>query len=91
MWVSPGIELRVWLGKCIRSTLRAEKRDQMSHGPTDADATHWRSLLGSSEGLNVGYSAAANVCAAKRLIDSDMFGPDAVVVTLLCDSGLKYS
>lgn len=57
---------------------------------SDAEATHWRSLLGSREGLYVGYSAAANVCATIKLLNSGVLSRDARVVTLLCDTGLKY-
>jgi cysteine synthase A len=39
------------------------------------------------EGLHVGYTAAANVCAAQALARTLPAG--AVVVTLLCDSGMK--
>lgn len=57
---------------------------------SDADAKHWRRRLAVSEGLYVGYSAAANVCAVSALLASGVLGKDAVVVTILCDSGLKY-
>jgi cysteine synthase len=57
---------------------------------SDEDAERWRSLLGSQEGLYVGYSAAANVCAAVELMNSGILGPEAQVATLLCDTGLKY-
>jgi cysteine synthase B len=40
------------------------------------------------EGLFVGVSSAANVLAALRL--AEKLPPDAVVVTILCDSGLRY-
>ncbi|WP_223203363.1 hypothetical protein [Achromobacter xylosoxidans] len=42
------------------------------------------------EGLYVGYSAAANVCAAAKLLRSGRLRPDAAVATVLCDTGLKY-
>jgi cysteine synthase A len=57
---------------------------------TDDEAEHWRMLLASAEGLHVGYTAAANVCAAARLLSSGRLGQDAVVATVLCDTGLKY-
>ncbi len=56
----------------------------------DADATAWRHRLAVEEGLYVGYSAAANVCAASRLLNSGHLPDDAVVATVLCDTGLKY-
>lgn len=48
------------------------------------------SLLGSKEGLYCGYTSGANVCAAVKLLKSGKLAPDAVVVTLLNDHGLKY-
>jgi cysteine synthase A len=57
---------------------------------SDAEATDWRRRLAVSEGLHVGYSAAANVAAAAALIESGRLGANAVVATLLCDTGLKY-
>ena len=57
---------------------------------TDEDAELWRRRIAKEEGLYVGYSAAANVCAAAMLLNSGRLGPDAVVATLLCDTGLKY-
>ena len=56
----------------------------------DADAEAWRTRLGAQEALFVGYSAAANVCAAAKLIASGALGEAPTVVTLLCDTGLKY-
>lgn len=44
--------------------------------------------LGREEGLLGGTSSGANVVAAIRA--ARRLGPDATVVTLLCDSGLKY-
>ena len=44
--------------------------------------------LAREEGLHVGFTAAANVVAALRLI-ADL-SDDATVATVLCDSGLKY-
>ncbi|MCJ2059851.1 cysteine synthase family protein [Methylobacterium sp. J-048] len=57
---------------------------------TDDEATRWRRLLATREGLHVGYSAAANVCAAAALLASGRLPADAVAVTVLCDTGLKY-
>lgn len=56
----------------------------------DDEAEQWRGDLARLEGLYVGYSAAANVCAAARLLASGSLGDDAVVATVLCDTGLKY-
>jgi cysteine synthase len=57
---------------------------------TDDEAEAWRTRLAHEEGLHVGYSAAANVCAAVRLLNEGRLPEDAVAVTLLCDTGLKY-
>jgi cysteine synthase A len=47
--------------------------------------------LASREGLFVGFSAAANVHAARTLLQSGSLAEDATVVTVLCDTGLKYT
>ncbi len=57
---------------------------------TDDEVVRWRRLLATREGLHVGYSAAANVCVAAALLISGRLPADAVAVTVLCDSGLKY-
>jgi len=57
---------------------------------TDEDATAYRRSLAEKEGLHVGYSAAANVCAAVKLIESGRLGESPTVATVLCDTGLKY-
>ncbi len=57
---------------------------------TDEEATRYRRLLAEREGLYVGYSAAANVCAVVKAIDGGSLGAAPTVVTVLCDSGLKY-
>jgi cysteine synthase A len=62
----------------------------LSLGISDAEAEQWRRMLAHREGLYVGYSAAANVCAATKLLESGQLRADAVVATVLCDTGLKY-
>jgi cysteine synthase A len=57
---------------------------------TDAEVEHWHRQLAIREGLYVGYSAAANVCAAAKLLASGRLGQEATVATVLCDTGLKY-
>ena len=57
---------------------------------SDEQAEEWRTKLARTEGLYVGYSAAANVCAAARLLTSGSLGRNAIVGTVLCDTGLKY-
>jgi cysteine synthase A len=44
--------------------------------------------LAREEGLFAGTSTGANVTAALRL--AEQLGPDATVVTLMCDTGMKY-
>jgi cysteine synthase A len=53
-----------------------------------AEATAMARRLASEEGLFAGTSSGANVTAALRL--AARLGRGATVVTLLCDSGLKY-
>ena len=62
----------------------------LSLAVTDEEAKAWRRTLAVREGLYVGYSAAANVCAAVKLLQSGRLRADAVVATVLCDTGLKY-
>lgn len=57
---------------------------------TDEETLEYRRLIGEKEGLFVGYTSAANVAAAARLLRSGQLPPDAWVVTILCDTGLKY-
>lgn len=57
---------------------------------TDEEASHYRRLLAEKEGLFVGFSAAANVAAAMKLLESKELGENPIVVTVLCDTGLKY-
>ena len=44
--------------------------------------------LARKEGLFAGTSTGANVIAALRL--ADRLGPDATIVTIMCDTGMKY-
>ncbi|MDB5846987.1 MAG: cysteine synthase [Rhodoferax sp.] len=62
----------------------------LSIAVSDADAEAWRHRLAQEEGLYVGYSAAANVYAAAQLLQCGRLPADAVVATVLCDTGLKY-
>lgn len=55
---------------------------------TDDESFSTCHLLAQSEGILVGGSAGLNVCAAKKVAED---APDgSVVVTLLCDNGVKY-
>jgi len=62
----------------------------MSLAVSDEEVQAWRQKFAGKEGLNVGYSVAANVCAVGKLLRSGRLGADAVVATILCDTGLKY-
>ena len=58
---------------------------------SDQEVLIMKEKLGHSEGLFVGFSAAANVVGAIRLLESGMIkNRDPNVVTILCDHGLKY-
>lgn len=59
-------------------------------GVSDEEVVKYTKLLGSKEGLYVGYTSGANVAAAVKLLESGTLPKDAWVVTLLNDSGLKY-
>jgi cysteine synthase A len=52
------------------------------------EATDMALRLAREEGLFAGTSTGANVVAALRIADG--LGPDATVVTVLCDTGMKY-
>ena len=53
-----------------------------------ADAMAMSRRLAREEGLFGGASSGANVVAALRL--AEKLGPQATIVTLICDSGIKY-
>jgi len=57
---------------------------------SDEEAAEMRHLLAKKEGLYVGLSSGANVSAALRVIRTMHPGPADSVVTVLCDTGLKY-
>ena len=52
------------------------------------EATAMALRLAREEGLFAGTSTGGNVIAALRL--AERLGPNAVVVTVLCDTGMKY-
>ena len=52
------------------------------------DAKDMARRIAREEGLFAGTSSGANVVAAIRV--AERLGPDAKVVTLMADSGLKY-
>lgn len=55
---------------------------------TDQEATETSKLLAAKEGLLVGYTAGANVAAALKVAHTCQ--PGTRIVTILCDSGMKY-
>ncbi|MBV8168427.1 MAG: pyridoxal-phosphate dependent enzyme, partial [Alphaproteobacteria bacterium] len=62
----------------------ADEIDRVSTGEAIAMALS----LAREEGLFAGTSTGANVYAALRL--AERLGPEATVVTVMCDTGMKY-
>jgi cysteine synthase len=54
----------------------------------DAEGLQWVRRLNAEEGICLGLSSGINVAGAVRL--ARHLGPGHVVVTILCDSGLRY-
>ena len=61
--------------------------DQIQQVSTE-EATAMALRLAREEGLFAGTSTGGNVTAALRL--AEQMGPDATVVTVMCDTGMKY-
>jgi cysteine synthase A len=61
--------------------------DRIERVSTD-EATAMALRLAREEGLFAGTSTGANVVAALRA--AEQLGPDATVVTVMCDTGMKY-
>jgi cysteine synthase A len=61
--------------------------DEIQTVATD-DAIAMARRLAREEGLFAGASSGANVVAALRV--AERLGPESTVVTILCDSGLRY-
>jgi cysteine synthase A len=66
---------------------RRDLADQIDRVST-TDATAMAFRLAREEGLFAGTSTGANVIAALRL--AEQLGPGATVVTIMCDTGMKY-
>ena len=66
---------------------REDIADQIEQVST-AEATAMALRLAREEGLFAGTSTGGNVIAALRL--AEQLGPDATVVTIMCDTGMKY-
>jgi cysteine synthase len=62
----------------------ADRIEQVS--TEEAEAMTMR--LAREEGIFAGTSTGANVIAALRL--AERLGPDATIVTIMCDTGMKY-
>ena len=61
--------------------------DQIERVSTE-EAMAMAMRLAREEGLFAGTSTGANVVAALRL--AEQLGPDATIVTVMCDTGMKY-
>jgi cysteine synthase A len=61
--------------------------DQIENVSTE-EATTMALRLAREEGLFAGTSTGGNVIAALRL--AEQLGPDATIVTVMCDTGMKY-
>jgi cysteine synthase len=66
---------------------REEIADQIEQVSTE-EAAAMTKRLAREEGLFAGTSTGGNVIAALRL--AEQLGPDATVVTVMCDTGMKY-
>ena len=55
---------------------------------SDAEGLRWVRRLNAEEGLCLGLSSGINVAGAVQL--AQVMGPGQVIVTILCDSGLRY-
>jgi len=66
---------------------RADIADRIERVSTDAAAA-MTLRLAREEGIFAGTSTGANVIAALRL--AEQLGPDATIVTVMCDTGMKY-
>jgi cysteine synthase A len=66
-------------------------RDDIANGierVSTSEANAMALRIAREEGLFAGSSTGANVIAALRL--AEQLGPDATVVTVMCDTGMKY-
>lgn len=75
---------------CVPNLFKFEYMDG-TISVTDEEAVKYKNLIGEKEGLYVGYTSGANVAAAVKLFELGLVPEDAWVVTLLNDSGLKYT
>lgn len=75
---------------CVPNLFKFENMDG-TVSITDEEAVKYKKLIGEKEGLFVGYTSGANVAAAVQLLESGRVPKDAWVVTVLNDTGLKYT
>ena len=61
--------------------------DQIEQVSTE-DAMAMTKRLAREEGIFAGTSTGANVVAALRV--AEQLGPEATIVTVMCDTGMKY-
>jgi len=66
---------------------RNEVADQIERVSTE-EAMAMALRLAREEGLFAGTSTGGNVIAASRI--AEQLGPDATIVTIMCDTGMKY-
>jgi threonine dehydratase len=66
---------------------RKDVADQIERVSTE-EATNMALRLAREEGLFAGTSTGANVLAALRV--AEQLGPDTTIVTMMCDTGMKY-
>jgi cysteine synthase A len=66
---------------------QADIADQIQQVSTE-EAVAMTARLAREEGLFAGTSTGGNVIAALRL--AEQLGPDATIVTVMCDTGMKY-
>lgn len=66
---------------------RRETADRIERVSTE-EAVSMALRLAREEGLFAGTSTGANVIAALRL--AERLGPDTTIVTIMCDTGMKY-
>lgn len=75
---------------CVPNLFHFEYMDE-TITVTDEEVIEYKKLIGEKEGLYVGYTSAANVAAAVKVLKSGKLPEDAWVTTVLFDTGLKYT
>ena len=76
------------LVEVVEERIDFDPGDDVEITVTDLAAERMTKRLAREEGLFAGTSSGANVVAALSV--AERLGPDATVVTILCDSGLRY-